>query len=227
MMSNTPFTTGQRQSVLALSLTLVVAGLMGCAAELPPPPAKSQYIIEPVRLTHEVNFSSEGSRLSPAEGLELIEFLDQIDPDGEATIYLDASGPNDGDRVDAVAGVLSKLGRESSGASSSFGSEHGVTVTLAQDVFLPEACLSSDGWPDPRHPPASCTQALTLVQMVEDKNDLLRGRTMGPALSETAANAAARYLDRMEPGVAEEQPAAAEPTTPRLPPSPFTREASY
>ena len=227
MMSTPLLKASRAKPALAFSLALATAGLMGCAAELPSPLAKDHYVVEPVLLSHQVYFSSKEAGVTTAEGLELIEFLDDIDPDGEATIYLDASGPNSGERVGVVASILSKLGRRSSGASAAIGSAHGVTVTLAQDVLLPETCLSSDGWPDPRLPPASCTQALTLVQMVEDKNDLLRGRKLGPALSETAANAAARYLGREGPGTSREQPATAEPTTPKLPPSPLTREASY
>jgi hypothetical protein len=226
-MSKISFRPGIRQSALAASLALAVVGLTGCAAEMPSPPANNQYVLEPIRLTHQITFASGGAELSPAEGLRLVEFLDEIDPDGEATIYLDARGPGKDQRLDVVASVLGKLGRKTSGGGASDGIEQGVTLTLAQDVILPQACLSSDQWPDPRLPPASCTQALTLVQMVEDQNDLLRGRALGPALSQTAANAAARHLGRSGAGEAEEKPASVEPTTPKLPPSPLTREASY
>ncbi len=234
-MSISPLPGGRRQASFslavrtrALSAAVVAAVLTGCVAEMPSPPGNDRFLVEPVRLTHQVTFAGDGTRLDSAEAHLLAAFLDEADPDHEADIYLDAQGQGKDGRVDAVAAALDVLGRESQGAGADYGSEHGVTVTLVQDVFLPESCLNGDRWPDPRLPPASCTQALTLVRMVEDKNDLLRGRKLGPALSETAANAAAEHLGRDRPAPAEELPAAVQPVTPQqIPPSPLTREASY
>ena len=114
------------------------------------------------------------------------------------------------------------------GASGSDAPAHGVTVTLLQDVILPEACLSSDGWPASFLPPAGCSQALALVQMVDDPEDLLRGREMGPALSETAARAAARHLERRISASEEERSAGGEfEEIPTLPSAPVNRKAGY
>ena len=212
----------------SLGLALLASGLMGCVAEMPSPPANDRFLVEPIRLTHSVTFVQGESELVEAEQYDLAMFLDDVDPDGRADIYLDASGPDKAERVGAVAATLTALGRQSAGSGGGQGNEHGVTVTLLQDVILPEACLDRDGWPQPHLPPASCTQSLTLVRMVEDQDDLLRGRKMGPALSQTSASAAARYLQKREPAQAEEQPASSDLEAPQqLPPSPLTREANY
>ena len=210
----------------SVTLALAASVLLGCVAEMPSPPGNDRFLVEPIRLTHRVTFARGDSKLGAAEHYELTTFLDQTDPEGRADIYLDARGSVKEGRIDAVAAALGGLGRESGGAGGAEGSEHGVTVTLLQEVILPESCLSSDGWPDPNLPPASCTQALTLVRMVENQDDLLRGRTLGPALSATAARAAARHLERTAP--VDERAASNDPeTTPQLPPPPLTRDASY
>lgn len=210
----------------SLTIALAASGLMGCVAEMPSPPGNDRFLVEPIRLTHRVTFAGDAGKLGAAERYELAAFLDEVDPDGKADVYLDAVGPEKNDRLDAVAAALGGLGRESAGSGGGEGTEQGVTVTLLQDVILPESCLNGEDWPHPNLPPASCTQALTLVRMVEDQDDLLRGRQMGPASSESAARAAARHVERGAP--VEEQPAAIDPeNTPRLPPSPLTRDASY
>ncbi|MEM8951859.1 MAG: hypothetical protein AAGC99_21310 [Pseudomonadota bacterium] len=226
-MSNISTAARRRRPALFLSIAFVAVGLMGCVAEMPSPPGNDRFLVEPIRLTHRVTFASGADELNPAEQHQLAAFLDETDPDGRADIYLDARGPEKNGRIDAVAGALSEIGRQSAGAGGGEGSEFGVTVTLLQEVVLPEACLNSDGWPDPRLPPASCTQALTLVRMVENQDDLFRGRELSPARAETAANAALRHLQRGAPSV-EEQPANVDPEiTPTLPPQPLTRDASY
>lgn len=215
-------------SAIAFSLSLAVFGLMGCTAEMPSPPGTDRFVVEPIRLTHRVTFADGASELGAAQHYELRTFLDESDPEGRGSIYLDARGPDRNGRIDAVAGALGVLGRESLGGGAGEGSGHGVTVTVMQDVLIPEACLSGDGWPHPDLAPASCTQALTLVRMVEDQDDLLRGRELGPALSATAANAAARHYGKGAPEPVEERPASVDPeTVPQLPPEPLTREASY
>ena len=211
-----------------LALTLAGSVLVGCTAEAPSPPADNRFLVEPVRLSHQVTFASGQRELSSAEHYALATFLDEVDPDGRADIYLDAHGEDKTGRIGTVAAALDALGRESLGTGGGAGSEHGVTVTLMQDVVLPESCLNSDGWPQPHLPPASCTTALTLVRMVENQDDLLHGREMGPALSQTAAKAAARHLQRRAPASAEERDVSSDPeTAPLLPPSPLTRDASY
>lgn len=220
---------GRRRAKIALSLAVAAFGIAGCTATMPSPPGTDRFLVEPIRLTHRVTFADGSSDLGAAQHYELSAFLDESDPERRGDIYLDARGPERNGRIDAVAESLGVLGRESLGGGGGEGSAHGVTVTLMQDVLIPEACLNSDGWPHPDLPPASCTQALTLVRMVENQDDLLRGREMGPALSATAANAAARhYGERVPPKPVEERPANVDPQkTPQLPPEPLTREASY
>lgn len=217
-----------RRAVLTLPLMSVLAGggLMGCVAEMPSPPGNDRFLVEPIRLTHQITFAGNDADFGAAEQYELVAFLDEADPDDQADIYLDARGPKRASRVDAVVDVLGGLGREFAGSGGGQGTEHGVTVTLLQDVVLPEACLNSDQWPDPRLMPASCANALALVQMVEDPNDLIRGRDLSPALSATAAQAAVRHLRKNTPAGAG-QPASDEAGSSELPPSTLTRGASY
>lgn len=213
----------------SFALALAVLALAGCTAEAPSPPDSDRFLVEPVRLTHRVAFAGGSRELSMAEQYELSSFLDQADPEGRATIYLDAHGQEKMGRIGIVAEALGALGRESAGTGGGQGTEHGVTVTLLQDVVIPEVCLGGDGWPQPQLAPAGCTQALTLVQMVEDQDDLLRGRDMGPALSATAAGAALRHFERRATQApADERPASVDPEAmPELPSAPITREASY
>lgn len=209
-------------------ILVIVAGLTGCVAEAPSPPGSDRFLVEPVRLTHQVTFADGTSALGDGAYSQLITFLDEADPEDRADVYLDAAGPDRNGRLDTVAAALDSLGRVALGTAGIEAAEHGVTVTLLQDVILPEACLSADGWPEPDLPPASCAQALILVDMVEDQDDLLYGRDMGPALSATAARAAARHLERRAPRPVEERPASINPETPSdLPPAPLTQEAGY
>ncbi|MGI9419886.1 MAG: hypothetical protein ACR2RA_18840 [Geminicoccaceae bacterium] len=211
-----------------LPATIAAALLIGCTADAPSPPGNDRFLVEPIRLTHRVTFAGGQSELAPAAAYELAAFLDEADPDRRADIYLDARGSEKNGRLDVVGAALGQLGRESAGGGGGHGTEHGVTVTVLQDIVLPESCLDSDGWPEPHLPPASCTTALTLVRMVENPDDLLRGREMGPALSSSAASAAARHLQRKAPAPVEERPASVQPeTVPQLPPEPLTRDASY
>lgn len=212
-----------------LYLVPVIVITASCTAKMPSPPGTTdRFVVEPVRLTHQVVFPSGGGGLTAAQQYELANFIDETDPEGRGSIYLDARGPERNSRIDAVADALGGLGRENLGGGGGEGTEHGVTVTVMQDVLLPEACLNHDSWPHPDLPPASCTQALTLVRMVEDQRDILRGRELGPALSSTAANAAARHYDERAPKPAEEKPASLDPQAiPQLPPATLTREASY
>ncbi len=226
-MSNASTSARRRRPALGLSLALIVAGLTGCVAEMPSPPGNDRFLVEPIRLTHRITFASGGAELAEAEHYQLAAFLDEVDPDQRADIYLDARGEEKNQRIDAVAAALGDLGRSSAGSGGGESNEHGVTVTLLQDIILPESCLNGDDWPDPSLPPASCTQALTLVRMVENQDDLLRGRKMGPALSATAANAALRHLKRGAPPAEERAASTDAEATPTLPPSPLTRDASY
>jgi hypothetical protein len=217
-----------RHGAKAFSAAVVLSVLTGCTATMPTPQGTDRFVVEPVRLTHRITFPGGASGLSAAQQYELVAFLDEADPEGRGSIYLDARGPERNDRIDAVIDALGGLGRESLGSGGIEGMEHGVIVTVKQDVLLPEACLDGDSWPHPDLPPAGCTQALTLVRMVEDQNDLLRGRELGPALSSTAANAALRYYNERAPKPAEERPASADPQAiPQLPPALPTLEASY
>jgi len=211
-----------------LSLVLILMGLTACVAEMPPPPASDSFLVEQVRLTHHVPFTDDGRALGIAERHDLAAFLDAADPDRRGTLYLDARGTATSSRIGTVAAALADLGRVHVGTGDGDVPAHGVTVTLVQDIILPEACLHGDDWPAPHLRPGSCSQALTLVQMVEDPSDLLRGREMGPALSVTAARAAARHLERSGPAPVEKRSARTEPEKiPTVPPASLTRETGY
>lgn len=213
----------------SIALTIGLGVLAGCTSELPTKRAGTdQFLVEPIRLTHQVTFASGTSEINPNAPDELAAFLDEVDPDQNAELFLDANGPLSDERLDAVAAMLNHLGRTSSGMGGAASSEIGVTVTLADDILLPASCMDSDQWPSETLPPASCTSGLTLVRMVEDPDDLLRGRKLGPASGAGAAAAAARHLERTAPAAAEEVPAVAEGgPQPLLPSSPTTQDVSY
>jgi hypothetical protein len=59
---------------------------------------------------------------------------------------------------------------------------------------IPTVCLQvNDGWPDPRMINAGCSNALNLADMVEDPQDLLLGRELGPGSAAAAAAAIERH----------------------------------
>ncbi len=219
-----------RRAVLAgpIAALLGFASLAGCSPDLPPRPSADHLLVEPVRLSHQVVFPDGTVELEPEEAGELAAFLNDADPDHRAEIYLDAQGPLRNFRLDVVDGLLDYLGRSSSGAGGVVAAEFTVTVTVVDDVFLPVSCLDGDQWPHPDLPPASCTSALTLIRMVEDPDDLLQGRELGPALSVTAARAASRHLQQRTrrssdvPGTA-----ATPPQQPAVPQSASTQAVSY
>lgn len=210
----------------------IIAGLAGCTSDLPTRAAgTSEFLVEPVRLSHQVTFASETAEMNPGAPDQLITFLNNVDPDGNADIFLDAQGPFSDDRLDAVAAMLHHLGRSASGSGGATTNDIGVTVTVADDILVPASCMDSDQWPSDSLPPSSCTNALTLVRMVEDPDDLLRGRELGPASGAGAAATAARHLERRK-SAAEQLPASASSQQPAEPlpsaPAPaMTQEASY
>lgn len=209
-----------------LAIAVTLGALAGCTSDLPSRPSTDQFVVEPVRLSHQVTFASDTVEMAPAAPEELSAFLKDVDPDGKAEIYLDAEGPLRNERLDAVAAALHDLGRSPSGTGGAATSDFGVTVTVADDILLPASCMDHDQWPNPNLPPASCTTALTLVRMVENPDDLLHGRKLGPASGATAADVASRHMQRRAP--ATEVPASVEGRQPQpLPPSNLPQEASY
>jgi hypothetical protein len=86
----------------------------------------------------------------------------------------------------------------------------------AQDVVVPDACITPDVAEQPLYLPSGCANNLNLQMMVERPADLAHGRRPGPAAAAPTVRAAQRYLyggteaerrsGRLEP--AREQPAA-------------------
>lgn len=211
-----------RSVVFALGLGV----LTGCAADLPEQSSKDHYLVEPVRVSHQVTFASDTAEMGPGAVEELLDFLSEVDPDERGDIYLDAEGPLSGQRLDVVAGLLQDVGRDPSGTGGAATADFAVTVTISDDVILPAACLDSDDWPHPDLPPASCTNALNLVRMVEDPDDLIRGRELGPASSARAAETALRFMQQRNQAT-EDVPASVDAGQELLPSSPATQDASY
>lgn len=60
--------------------------------------------------------------------------------------------------------------------------------------YVPQACMAEDLPGSENYLPPGCANALNLVDMVVEKNDLQHGRKMGPALVSPAVMAVERYL---------------------------------
>ncbi len=212
------------RATLALPLAIIM-GLLGCSTALPSRPATDQFLVEPVRFSHQVTFASDTAEMALAAPEELAMFLSEVDPDGKADIYLDAGGSLRDRRLDAVQELLRHLGRAPFGAGGASATDYAVTVTVTDDILLPTSCMDHDQWPDPNLPPSNCTTGLTLVRMVEDPDDVLRGRKLGPASAAVAAQKASDHMLKTRPA---EVPASAEgQQQQQLPPSTLTRDASY
>lgn len=74
---------------------------------------------------------------------------------------------------------------------------------LQQTVLVPDACITPDTADDPVYLPSGCANNLNLQHMAARKQDLLRGREMGPAMAAPVARAAQNYIDGVAP---EERP---------------------
>lgn len=64
-----------------------------------------------------------------------------------------------------------------------------------ETTLVPDACITPDTAEQALYLPSGCASNLNLQLMAYRKQDLLRGREMGPAMAEPVARAARIYID--------------------------------
>lgn len=104
-------------------------------------------------------------------------------------------------RVYRLTGVVALfvLGGCSTMATSDYSSRFvGMSNLEGETAYMPRACLAAplatSDEPSAVHLPPGCANALNLLGMVADPQDLIQGREMGPAYVAPAAAAVERYL---------------------------------
>lgn len=194
-----------------LGTALIWIGLVACSPVIPETQRSNQFVVEPVMMTHEVYFPPGETRLSAEEKARLSRFLDSLDQDRAGTLFLDGAGALASDRHDAVERYIQTTGRRQAARNQRQASLRSdvVLLSLRRNVILPSACLDADGWPVADLLPANCANELNLLEMVENRRDLLQGRHLGPAPAAPAGDLARQHINRFsarpaEAGLAEQ-----------------------
>lgn len=163
--------------------------------------AKKENKVEPVRLLHDVRFSS-GAELSPVEMAQLDGFLARHDIGYGDRVYVltDAKSANDaGSRRSAnVVQYMAAHGIKAAGMPSLEAQPGLVRVVVNRYVVVPPNCpdWSKPGTSDYSNTPMSnlgCSNVSNLGLMVADPSELIQGRAAGPADATGSVLAIQRY----------------------------------
>jgi hypothetical protein len=79
-------------------------------------------------------------------------------------------------------------------------------------MLVPDACITPDTADDPMYLPSGCANNLNLQHMAVRKQELMRGREMGPAMAAPVARAAQNYIEGTDPETRRRRLAADETT---------------
>jgi pilus assembly protein CpaD len=183
---------------------VLVSALTACArqaVEYSPVETSTEIRVHQVALTHDVRFSAGQEQLSSPEAQRLQAFVirDQVGY-GDRVILPAPRSQAAQRQTDAVAAYLRRMGltvlREQQPAPGAPANQ--VTVVVARAVVTPPNCpnWSKPSSFDPTNSPGAnfgCATAHNFATMVADPNDLLVGRTPGPADGEQQAASINRY----------------------------------
>jgi hypothetical protein len=75
----------------------------------------------------------------------------------------------------------------------------GANTADLRNQLMPETCLDLPADATPDLLPPGCANQLNLLRMVQQPEDLVHGRAMGPALAAPAADAVQHYLQMQQP----------------------------
>ncbi|HET8728779.1 MAG TPA: CpaD family pilus assembly lipoprotein [Alphaproteobacteria bacterium] len=198
---------GRKLAPIALAALLLAA----CAQDLPAWPERS-FSVASLRAIHDVRFPPGSAELGENERERLAGIVAGITPRQGTIVYVDTDGPEASARRRAVMTVL----RQRPGlivrprAGNGGGKEGAVQLVVEHRMVMPASCIAADGT-IPQTLPVGCANELNLARMVEDRADLFRGRSPGPAPASTAVEAAKSYLQLRDP----EASAGGEPPTGR------------
>lgn len=157
--------------------------------------------VEPVRLLHDVRFSS-GAQLSPTEMAQLDGFLARHDIGYGDRVYVltDAKSANDAgsQRAATVQKYMAAHGIKAAGLPSPEAQPGLVRIVVNRYVVVPPNCpdWSKPATADYGNTPMSnlgCSTTANLGLMVADPGELIQGRAAGPADATGSVLAIQRY----------------------------------
>ena len=140
-----------------------------------------------VRVSRDIVFPPGATSLSPANTEQIADFVRRLGARPSDELAVIGHGPLGFLRAQAVQSSLTGFGLESRQVDLSTSPRDVVTVTLSRSVQLPSACVQGNDilydrsggvsvLPHPR-----CSTDMNLARMIADPDDLVRGRTLGPA----------------------------------------------
>lgn len=183
---------------LVRTLALLCA-LSACAPEPPPRPLRT-FAVVPVEQSHMVAFEAGSVALDGEAQRQLHAFARSHDVATAGKVVLEGGEPEGAARQAAVAAALRALGVPAERITAAEGAlEPGlVRVTLHGDAIVSLDC-AEDGAAAGGTLPWGCVNELNLLHMVEDPEDLLRGRSLGPGSAGRAVRAMQSYQRRFDP----------------------------
>ena len=199
MLASSEASTRDRQAPLFFCVGVLLCGLAACApGQLPRP--SPDFVRMYTEQSHTVRFAGEGFDLDEEAQRNLHTFAQDHEIMTVKEIILEGGDPQRKARQTAVLEALRAAGApkgsitettETTAAETTSGSQ-AVVVTLRIETVVPLACIERSKVYPGRLPPG-CINQLNLMHMVEDPEDLLRGRNLGSGSAGHAVQARERY----------------------------------
>lgn len=189
-------------ALTGLKTMAVLSGLLlaGCGHDRLPAAGPAEFVKTDVHLDHQVRFSTGRDSLTAADRQQLARFLAEADPEADGDISI-SIGPGNSRRLTYLQDLLMAEGR---GWSSRVEPHRGPDIAILSidhEVLLPTRCAGAGLWDSDiadssEGLPLGCTTSMNLSAMIDNRDDLLRGRPLGPAAAAPAVDIARHYLSR-------------------------------
>ena len=189
---------GDRKTAFVCAFALLLT-LSACAPERPPRPLRTFNVV-PIEQSHVVSFEEDSVELGGEAQRQLHAFARSHDISTMRKIVLEGGHPESGARQAAVAAALRAAGASAESITlSETALEPGLLrVTLHGDAILSLDCTKEETDYDGTLP-WGCVNESNLLHMVEDPEDLLEGRSLGPGSAGRAVRAMQSYQRSAEP----------------------------
>lgn len=193
------------RKILAALGVLLLAGCASTASDWSEVQTPKQNKVEPVRLVHDVRFTS-GAQISTTEMAQLDGFIARHDLGYGDRVYVltDANGASS-QRARNVLNYMKAHGIAAIGLSSVEAQPGVVRVVVNRHIVVPPTCpdWSKPMTSDYSNTPMSnlgCSTAANLGTMVADPSELIQGRQPGAADADASSGAIRRYrTDKIKP----------------------------
>jgi type IV pilus biogenesis protein CpaD/CtpE len=188
----------RRRLNAALAGAVAALALSACVAEpsvqttMPAVPFEA----EPFSVSHDVRFAPQTVSLRAGESVELAGFVDSFGVQRGDTVVVSGAGLLSAERRELIAHELAAYGYSDIRFDSGGPIGDTVRVTLQRTSYLPTACTREGVTGSPSDVmllPARCANDMNLARMVVDQQDLVEGRSLGPARAAPVVGAVSRY----------------------------------